>query len=102
MVAAEGISVNERSLDLLRPSPPPTAPVLGDDSTTSDIIIEWSASEGLARIPGSPLFYVVEYSLNRSSGVITGSEIVCKKIVNMQPLIAHNRGRVPKKQGTLF
>lgn len=74
-----GITAPMRSLDLLRPEAPSSPPRhMESASTTSEIVIEWGSSPPLASIPDSPLFYRVDYSLERPSGgdVINGSVTV--------------------------
>lgn len=85
-MAAGSISVTERGLQPLRPSPPSSPPVRGAASTSSNIVIEWEPSESLESIPESPFFYVAEYSLDRGSGnIVTGSMTV--RLLN---LCVHN------------
>lgn len=70
------IAESQRSLELLRPTAPPSAPRLGAGSTSNTIVIEWDESVDPIAIP-SPFFYRVDYSLDRGNGnVVTRSETV--------------------------
>lgn len=70
------ITESQRSLELLRPSAPPSVPYLGAGSTSNTIVIQWEESVDPIAIP-SPFFYRVDYSLDRGNGnVVTRSETV--------------------------
>ncbi len=84
-----------RGLEALTPGPPTSPPIMDPSSTTSNIVIRWSAASPLASVAESPLFYRVNYTLVRSSGeTITDSIIVsllstCMSLTYFHPLPAH-------------